>query len=180
MAVSCRKAFRVCEKWGFSCAYCGEAPGRSKLQIDHLIPRAKGGSDDEQNLVPACVSCNQGKSSEIYIPHSIRLSTDDDGAHVISQRGVWAIKASLSDVFVSGAVYGSHRVDVSLDCYEIQSRLFWDRFVSQHIHSKDWQRPHCWSDFEAILSLARRITIDPSVRTSSKQTERTAYGTANG
>lgn len=180
MAVSCRKAFRVCEKWGFSCAYCGEAPGRSKLQIDHLIPRAKGGSDDEQNLVPACVSCNQGKSSEIYIPPSIRIATDDDGAHVVFQRGVWAIKAGLIGVFVSGAVYGSHRIEVSSDCYEIPVHSFWSRFISEHVQSKNWQRPHYWPDFESVLLLARRITIDPSSRPQHKRTECATNGTANG
>lgn len=41
-----------------TCAYCGtDGP----LAIDHLIPRASGGGDRENNLVRACRSCNSSK-----------------------------------------------------------------------------------------------------------------------
>jgi 5-methylcytosine-specific restriction endonuclease McrA len=32
------------------------------LEIDHRIPRAKGGSDDPSNLWTLCFDCNRGKS----------------------------------------------------------------------------------------------------------------------
>ena len=40
------------------CAYCG---GRDGLSLDHLIPRCRGGSDEGENLVWACRSCNSSK-----------------------------------------------------------------------------------------------------------------------
>jgi hypothetical protein len=33
------------------------------LRVDHVVPKAIGGSDDPTNLVAACESCNGGKSS---------------------------------------------------------------------------------------------------------------------
>ena len=42
-----------------NCLYCG-APGPST--IDHFIPRALGGSNELENLVPACTPCNQRKA----------------------------------------------------------------------------------------------------------------------
>jgi hypothetical protein len=33
------------------------------LEIDHVVPRAEGGTDDEINLVASCWECNRGKSS---------------------------------------------------------------------------------------------------------------------
>lgn len=47
------------EKWGRRCAYCGatEVP----LQVEHLVPRARGGSDRVSNLTLACAPCNQKK-----------------------------------------------------------------------------------------------------------------------
>jgi len=161
MSFNVRKAFRVFEKHGFACAYCNEKPGRSKLQIDHLIPRSKGGSDDEQNLVPACVPCNQGKSSGFYVPHSVRIATDEEGFHVICQTGVWGIKVGACGAFVSGAVYGKHRIEVSSECYELEILRVWDRFLSQHIADKEWAPPHSWRDFESVVSLAKRITRNP-------------------
>jgi 5-methylcytosine-specific restriction endonuclease McrA len=39
------------------CAYCG-GPGGT---VDHIIPVALGGTDDEENLTSACQSCNSKK-----------------------------------------------------------------------------------------------------------------------
>ena len=49
------------EKFGRKCVYCG-AEG-VPLNIDHVVPRAKGGSNRVSNLVLACVSCNQKKGA---------------------------------------------------------------------------------------------------------------------
>lgn len=47
------------EKWGRTCAYCGTKD--IKLEIEHIQPRSKGGSNRLSNLCLACVSCNQKK-----------------------------------------------------------------------------------------------------------------------
>ena len=49
------------EKWGRKCAYCGAAG--TPLQIDHVRPKARGGSDRVSNLTLACPSCNRAKGS---------------------------------------------------------------------------------------------------------------------
>lgn len=49
-------------KWGSACAYC-DATG-VPLNIDHLRPRSRGGSDRISNLVLACVPCNQAKGNQ--------------------------------------------------------------------------------------------------------------------
>jgi 5-methylcytosine-specific restriction endonuclease McrA len=41
-----------------TCQYCG---ARSKLTIDHIVPRSRGGDDSWENLVVACSSCNTKK-----------------------------------------------------------------------------------------------------------------------
>lgn len=47
----------ILERDGHTCAYCG----RTATTVDHVIPKARGGTDDESNLVAACVRCNSGK-----------------------------------------------------------------------------------------------------------------------
>ncbi|MHB1758518.1 MAG: RNA-guided endonuclease IscB, partial [Leptospirillum sp.] len=49
------------EKWQRTCAYCGakDVP----LEIDHIHPRSKGGTDRVSNLTLACHVCNQKKGS---------------------------------------------------------------------------------------------------------------------
>ena len=49
------------EKWGRKCAYCGtkDVP----LQLEHIHPKSKGGSDRISNLTLACEKCNQEKGN---------------------------------------------------------------------------------------------------------------------
>lgn len=48
-------------KWHRKCAYC-DAAGRP-LNIDHIFPRARGGSSRISNLTLACAACNQDKGA---------------------------------------------------------------------------------------------------------------------
>jgi len=45
---------------GKVCAYCKTTQG--KFHIDHIVPVAKGGTDDLENLTVACAGCNLSKS----------------------------------------------------------------------------------------------------------------------
>ncbi|MCP4031181.1 MAG: HNH endonuclease, partial [Herbaspirillum sp.] len=56
------------EKWGRKCAYCGKSD--IPLEIEHIVPKSRGGSDRVSNLSLACVKCNQRKGSrpvEIFL-----------------------------------------------------------------------------------------------------------------
>lgn len=59
--LSKRTRFDVFKRDDFSCVYCGSSPPDVKLHADHMIPVVEGGSDDLDNLVTACDSCNLGK-----------------------------------------------------------------------------------------------------------------------
>lgn len=48
-------------KWARRCAYCGKTD--VPLNIDHVRPRSRGGSDRVSNLTLACVPCNQSKGA---------------------------------------------------------------------------------------------------------------------
>lgn len=50
------------EKWGRECTYCGKKD--VPLQIEHIQPKSKGGSDRVSNLCLACSKCNQKKSNK--------------------------------------------------------------------------------------------------------------------
>ncbi len=50
------------EKWGRECAYCGKKD--VPLQVEHIIPKARGGSNRVSNLSLACECCNQKKGSK--------------------------------------------------------------------------------------------------------------------
>jgi 5-methylcytosine-specific restriction endonuclease McrA len=45
----------------FTCQYCGSAPGRVNLTLDHILPRSRGGQTSWDNVVAACKPCNVRK-----------------------------------------------------------------------------------------------------------------------
>mgnify|MGYP000891901891 FL=1 len=53
----------VYDKYGGRCAYCGKPIRYKDMQVDHIIPRRKGGRDEMSNYNPACRRCNHYKDS---------------------------------------------------------------------------------------------------------------------
>lgn len=58
MAVGPGKRKQVWDRDGGCCRYCGDV-GQN---IDHVLARARNGSDDLSNLVLSCIDCNDFKS----------------------------------------------------------------------------------------------------------------------
>ena len=88
------------EKWGRKCAYCGTTGGR--LQVEHLVPRVRGGSDRVSNLALACEECNQKKgkrtASEYGFAHLMQAARQPlkDAAAVNSVRWtLWHLLCAL-------------------------------------------------------------------------------------
>ncbi|MYL24192.1 HNH endonuclease [Halomonas alkaliantarctica] len=59
------------EKWGRECAYCGTAD--TPLEMEHVVPRSRGGCNRVSNLTIACHDCNQAKDS---LPLATFFATD--------------------------------------------------------------------------------------------------------
>lgn len=52
----------VLEKWGRKCAYCGKTD--VPLEVEHIVPRARGGGHRVSNLTLACEPCNKQKGTQ--------------------------------------------------------------------------------------------------------------------
>ena len=48
------------------CVYCGVSAKKAELEIDHIIPFSKGGSNVMSNLQTLCSDCNKGKSNRFF------------------------------------------------------------------------------------------------------------------
>lgn len=56
------------ESWNNRCAYCGRPPiDDASLTVDHVRPKSAGGEDRTSNCIPACLECNQDKSSQEWV-----------------------------------------------------------------------------------------------------------------
>ena len=51
----------VLAKWNWRCSYCGAS--QVPLQLEHIVPRSRGGSNRPSNLALACEPCNARKGT---------------------------------------------------------------------------------------------------------------------
>ena len=59
----------------YRCIYCGRnfKHNKSKLSIDHIIPKSKGGQDTWENTACACYSCNSKKADKLLHETDMKL-----------------------------------------------------------------------------------------------------------
>ena len=53
--------YEVLKRAHYRCELCGVSAEHKALEVDHILPRNKGGSDDLSNLQALCFSCNATK-----------------------------------------------------------------------------------------------------------------------
>ena len=63
--ISPSKRIKIFERDNFTCQYCGVKAPEVKIEIDHIIPISKDGTNEIENLTTACFECNIGKSNKI-------------------------------------------------------------------------------------------------------------------
>lgn len=100
------------EKWQHRCAYCGK--GKVPLQIEHIHPRSKGGTNRVSNFTLACEPCNIAKGAK-----DIRAFLKDKPE--VLKRILAQAKGTLKDATVVNAVRWElfHRLQdlgLSLEC----------------------------------------------------------------
>lgn len=53
------------------CQYCGNIFEREDLNLDHVIPRDRGGKTTWENIVCSCIKCNSRKANRL--PHQANM-----------------------------------------------------------------------------------------------------------
>jgi len=113
--ISSAKKLRVFQKDGFKCTECGS---NKDLTVDHINPKSKGGSDDENNLRTLCEKCNKKKGN--FNP-SFKEKIF----------GFMVSKKELNDTKTT--IYGTVKGSIDLSITEIQSKI---QREAAAIHSK--------------------------------------------
>lgn len=146
--------FQIAYRDDFICQFCGGKPDNDNIEIEHMIPVSKGGSDNEENLVAACKKCNRNKSDLVAFPKSMcegNCRMDPDWV-VHKSFGEWQIKFHPKDEgclpVLEYTPYG----------YWFETRRAHEPDWETHILSKGWPEPHKDSDFIAALAYFRRLS----------------------
>ncbi|MDI6756490.1 MAG: HNH endonuclease [Endomicrobiia bacterium] len=53
----------IYEHYSYRCCYCGKKFPTNALNLDHVVPRSRGGRTSWDNIVTSCVRCNIKKSN---------------------------------------------------------------------------------------------------------------------
>lgn len=54
----------IYEHYKFKCCYCGQKKKRDELNLDHVLPRSRGGQTTWDNIVLSCITCNTKKDNK--------------------------------------------------------------------------------------------------------------------
>eukprot|EP01025_Chloroclados_australasicus_P009084 TRINITY_DN1347_c0_g4_i1.p1 TRINITY_DN1347_c0_g4~~TRINITY_DN1347_c0_g4_i1.p1 ORF type:complete len:442 (+),score=19.87 TRINITY_DN1347_c0_g4_i1:243-1568(+) len=140
-------------KWKYQCAYC-QAQG-VPLQVEHVIPKAKGGSNRISNLVIACEKCNQKKnvkSIEDFLAHQ------PDRLKAIQSQ----LKTSLKDAAVVNAI--RHIIVERLHAFGLPVLIGTGAQTHFHRISQGYEKDHwidaaCVGDFGLKVQIAQKFNV---------------------
>lgn len=62
----------VFERDSNTCQYCGHLFSRDSLNLDHVLPRDRGGQTTWENIVCSCIPCNSRKGNRL--PHEAGMA----------------------------------------------------------------------------------------------------------
>ncbi|MBN2192835.1 MAG: HNH endonuclease [Polyangiaceae bacterium] len=77
----------VCLRDDFRRQYCSARLPMSELNYDHVIPRARGGKTEWENIVMTCFACNQHKGMKTVTEAGMRLLKVPTRPAVLPMRG---------------------------------------------------------------------------------------------
>ncbi|MBI4529064.1 MAG: HNH endonuclease, partial [Deltaproteobacteria bacterium] len=61
-AISGKLRHEVLKRAGFHCDLCGVSADECALEVEHILPREHGGSDELENLQALCSRCSAGRA----------------------------------------------------------------------------------------------------------------------
>lgn len=61
----------IFERDRYTCQYCGNRFDRRDLNLDHVLPRDRGGQTTWENIVCSCIPCNTRKANRL--PHEVNM-----------------------------------------------------------------------------------------------------------
>ncbi len=65
----------------FTCQYCLQEFPKQKLNLDHVVPRSRGGRTSWENVVTSCHSCNRRKANRTPAEASMPLKRSPQRPH---------------------------------------------------------------------------------------------------
>jgi hypothetical protein len=105
------------EKWGRTCAYCGRT--NVPLDVEHIVPKSRGGTDRVSNLTLACKQCNLEKgdktAEEFGYPDIQHQAKNSLKAPTCLNNIRWKLVEQLGAEHTYGYITKYHRTKLGLE-----------------------------------------------------------------
>lgn len=82
---------------GGRCAYCGKLT--HNLQLEHICPLSRGGSNTLSNITTACKECNQGKHTDAILEYVFMNMDDAELIASLIERMAYRSGLDIMEVF---------------------------------------------------------------------------------
>lgn len=140
------------EKWGRQCAYCQKRD--IPLEIEHIVPKSKGGSDRVSNLAIACRPCNERKGNK-SVKEFLKKKTE------VLRNIMAKAKTPLKDVAAVNATrYAIGNVLKSLGL----PVSFWSGGRTKHNRVKQGHKKDHWIDAVCVGKTGEKVFIPVSLQ----------------
>jgi 5-methylcytosine-specific restriction endonuclease McrA len=100
----------IYERDNHTCQYCARRLDRQELNLDHVMPRQRGGLTSWENVVCSCIPCNTRKGNRLPHEANMRLLKEP-------KRPRWRPFIHLT---YSSAVHDSWRHFVDVGCWNVE------------------------------------------------------------
>jgi len=156
MSVSVRTRFEIFKRDRFTCQYCGKTPPNVLLEVDHIIPQAAGGSDEETNLTTSCWECNHGKADRL-----LEEGTAPTVSAEITQRMAERIEqaTAYTELVAQLSALQERQVQLVLDAWA----QAWGAHAEERAEGTYWVMPDehgYWIERRTVRRLLRSLPLD--------------------
>ena len=104
----------IYEHYAYRCCYCGKRFGTKDLNLEHILPRSRGGKTDWNNVVTSCIRCNLRKGGrtpeEAHMKLLIKPSRPTWKSRIVLMRSPIRVRASWQR-FVDNVYWDSELED---------------------------------------------------------------------
>lgn len=152
----------------YTCQYCGEKYP-DILEVDHVIPKSRGGTDRADNLVAACHKCNQKKGNmtaeEFGYPEVQRRVKKSLRAATITNILVAELIKRLSNRYVIEQHYG-YTTKVNRELLGLPKTHYFDAACIGDIPEKYLSIPEQYTYYKRVSGCNRVLTVGQNTKRS--------------
>ncbi len=151
------------ERHQHTCAYCGGLTKDPILEIEHLQPRSKGGSDRVGNLVIACRTCNEDKNNHLPASWQTQCAEKRDKLSQTRAKNMARILDGYRPSLRDAAAVNASRYAIGAVVKDIFNDVtFWSGGRTKKNRTAQQYRKDHWLDAACIGERGDNVIIEPS------------------